>query len=140
MKVKIKVEKEFDIVTLVIHAGVRYWEDATINGVEDNEGTLTPCRDGALWKPIIDIESGIVSNWNKGTEAEIHFNVCDAGSYYLQDKDGANILSIENNYVPNIACPAGGGYGDYIIMNIDKDGKIKGWNPDIDDFLTEEDE
>lgn len=40
--IKLKVEKEFDIKTLVVSANVRYWEDSTINGVEDKDGTLTP--------------------------------------------------------------------------------------------------
>jgi len=44
MKRTIKVEKEVDIKTLHVQANVRYWEDATVNGVEDEEGTLMPCR------------------------------------------------------------------------------------------------
>ena len=29
-----------------VSAGVRYWEDATINGATDTDGTLTPMRKG----------------------------------------------------------------------------------------------
>jgi hypothetical protein len=33
-------------------------------------------------------------------------------------------------------CPHEEGYGDYIIMNIDADGKIGDWDTDaLDDFL-----
>ena len=28
-----------------VSAGVRYWEDATINGATDTDGTLTPMHD-----------------------------------------------------------------------------------------------
>jgi len=139
MKATIKIEKEVEIKTLVIKANVRYWEDATIDGVEDVDGTLTPCKDGDLWKPVIDIDSGIIQNWDKGIEASIHFKVCDEGSYYLQDEEGTTVLSIEDNYVPKIACPKDNGDGDYIIMDIDKDGKIADWKQNIDDFLEDED-
>ena len=32
-----------------VSAEVRYWEDATINGTEDTDGTLTPLRKDACW-------------------------------------------------------------------------------------------
>ena len=38
MKAKIKTTKEVDITTLLVDAGVRYWEDATVNGTEDEQG------------------------------------------------------------------------------------------------------
>lgn len=138
MKAKIKVTKEVEIKTLAIAAKVRYWEDATINGIEDKDGTLTPCKEGDLWKPIIDIDSGVINNWEQGTMARIHFKVCDSGSYYLNDEEGNTVLSIEEYYVPKIACPAENGYGDYIIMDIDENGKIANWKIDIDDFLEED--
>jgi hypothetical protein len=31
------------------------------------------------------------------------------------------------------------GYGDYIIMTIDENGKIKNWKPEFDEFLIDED-
>jgi len=139
MKVHIKTTKEVEIKTLVIHANVRYWEDATINGESDEDGNIIPCKDGNLWKPIIDIDSGIIQNWDKGNKASIHFKVCDEGSYYLQDEEGNIILSIEANYVPRIACPKENGYGDYIIMDIDENGQIARWDPNIEDFLDDED-
>jgi hypothetical protein len=137
MKAKILVEKEVDIKTLSVEAGVRYWQDATVNGTEDTDGTLIPCRDGELWKPVIDIESGIITNWIKGNTASIHY-VCDSGSYHLLDAEGNRVKSIENDYVPDIMCPVGGGYGDYIIMNVDSDGKIDRWHPIINDFFESE--
>lgn len=139
MKVTIKVDKEVDIKYCQIKAQVRYWDDATVDGVEDTEGTLIPCREGELWCPLINIETGEIINWSKGVSAKVHYKVCDAGSYYLQDNDYVTHLSIEDDYVPNGLIP--GEYGDYIIMDIDMNGKIKQWKSRIDlsDFITEED-
>jgi len=89
---------------------------------------------------VIDIDSGIITNWKQGVKAEVHYKVCDEGSYYLQDAEGNTILSIEQDYVPKIMCPNKNSYGDYIIMNIDENGQIANWNsdPDIEDFFTED--
>lgn len=132
MKSVITIEKEVDIKTVEVRAHVRHWEDATINGVEDEEGKLTPCREGDLWCPIIDMDSGVIRNWPKGTTASVHFKVCDGGSYFLKDADGNVVLSREDDYVPNELIP--GSYGDYIEMQIDENGKIADWNPSLEDF------
>ena len=139
MKARIKIEKEVDIKYCQVKAEVRYWEDSEVNGVEDENGNLIPCRVGDLWCPLIDIDNGVIINWEEGKEAKVHYKVCDAGSYYLQDEQGETILSIEDNYVPNSLIP--GEYGDYIVMTINKDGVIKEWksSPDISDFLNDED-
>jgi len=140
MKTKIKIEKEVEIKFLQVKAGVRYWEDATINGVEDENGDLTPCRVDDLWCPNIDIDTGIITNWKQGTTANIHFKVCDAGSYYLLDENRNDVLSIENDYVPAILCPKENGYGDYIIMDVDENGKIDKWKIKLGDFRHDDDE
>jgi hypothetical protein len=31
-------------------------------------------------------------------------------------------------------CPKGEGYGDYVIMNIDSDGKIEKWQVNFSEF------
>ncbi len=141
MKTTIKIEKEVEIKTLSAKAGVRYWEDSEINGVEsdDDTGLLIPCREGDLGCPVIDIDTGIIQNWTKGVEAIVHYKVCDDGSYYLHDADGEVLLSIEGDYVPNIMCPEGEGYGDYIKMKILADGQICNWNPTLKGFVDEED-
>ena len=134
MKATIKVEQEVDIKKLEIRADVRYWEDAVINGEPDEDGTLTPCREGNLWCPVIDIESGVILNWQQGVKADIHFKVCDSGSYYLVDAHDKRVLSREDDYVPNSLVP--GSYGDYIVMQIDETGKITNWpaNPSFEEF------
>jgi hypothetical protein len=122
MKATVTIEKEVDIKMVEVRAHVRYWDDATINGVTDEEGTLTPCREGEMWCPIIDIDTGVITNWTKGVKANVHFKVCDGGSYFLKDANGKVVLSREDDYVPNELIP--GSYGDYIEMSIDENGKI----------------
>ena len=133
MKAKIKIEKEVEIWAVQVHAGVRYWEDATVNGVEDTDGKLIPFRNGDYWRPLIDIDNGVIIGWPKGTTADVHYKVCDDGSYYLKDRDGNDVMCIENDYVPNNLIP--GEDGDYIIMQIDGQGRITNWEkPSFRDF------
>ena len=86
--VKVTEERELKLSKLRLSAGARYWEDATVNGVEDDEGTLIPFREGDYWCPIIDIDSGTIDNWPKGMTASIHYKVCDDGEYWLIAEDG----------------------------------------------------
>ena len=138
MKALVKIEKEVEIKTLVVEAKARSWEDAEINGESDEEGELIPFKKGDLWCPIIDIDSGIIKDWPKGTIAKIHFKVCDCGSYFLKDEEGNTVLSIEGDYVPKIMCPKENGYGDYIIMDIEENGQIQNWKADISSFQPED--
>ena len=135
MKANIKMKKEVEVKTLIVDAGVRYWEDATVDGVEDEQGDLIPCREGERWKPIIDIETGVITNWKQGVKANVHYKVCDDGIYHLADEQG-NILLTKEYYVPKILDLDGESFGDYIILNIDENGKIADWNnkPKITDF------
>jgi hypothetical protein len=136
MKAIVKIEKEVDVKYCQLNVQPRYWEDATVNGVEDTDGTLLPCKSENMWKPLIDIDAGVIVNWEIGKTAKIHFKVCDEGSYYLLDEQNNVVLSIEEDYVPNKLIP--GEYGDYIIMDIDENGKIDKWNPRLTDFMGDE--
>lgn len=138
MKATIKIEKEVDLKTLHVEAGVRYWEDTEINGEPDTEdGDHVPCKFGDLWKPIIDLETGQILNWEQGKKANVHYKVCDVGSYYIKDAEGNTAMSIEQDYVPSILSPKENGYGDYIIMDIDENGFIQKWKPDLSSFENE---
>jgi len=121
---------------LAARCGVRYWEDAEVNGVKDEDGSLIPCRDGDDWCPVIDIDTGIVQGWPEGTTADIHYKVCDDGEYALRDYAGDTVKRIEG-YVPKIMCPGDNGYGDYVIMQIDGSGKIHGWVAALGAFQDE---
>lgn len=139
MKITLKIEKEFDAKFLQVEAGVRYWEDATVNGVEDTEGDLIPCRDSDTWSPIIELETGKIVNWEIGKSADIHYKVCDDGKYLLQDVNRDHIKTVQDYVISDLAIGESG-YGDYIIMKIDENGMIEGWSPTLEDFMDDEDD
>ena len=111
-----------------VGANVRYWEDASVNGVEDTHGTLIPFRKGDSWEPVIRLADGVVMDWPQGAEADVNFKVCDAGEYWLLDKDRKRIAKWSGFYVPNdFLCHGNNGHGDYIILKIGADGLIDKW-------------
>lgn len=140
MKVEMLVKKEVEITALQVNANVRYWEDSEINGEPDTEdGDNMPCKDGDMWKPLINVETGQILNWEIGKAANIHYKVADECGWELKDENNVVIPSAEDGYVPETLCPEGGGYGDYIIMNIDENGFIANWEFNISDFNGDED-
>ncbi len=118
---------------LEVSAGVRYWEDATLDGEPDTEG-LIPLRSDDRWTPVIELASGRVLNWPSGVEAAIHYKVCDDGDYWLLDADQERIAKWKDYYVPDgLLCVGSSGFGDYIIFNIGGDGRIAAWKaPSLD--------
>lgn len=150
---------EINIATIQVDAKVRYWEDATVNGERDidfyeskGEGEpKIPCAvkikdtpreniysDHWRWRPTIDIDSGQIINWAVGTEARVHYKVCDEFSCTLLNDEGKEILAYED-YVPSFMYPQEDGYGDYIIMDIDKEGFINNWDARrVESFVNEE--
>jgi hypothetical protein len=140
MKIEVTKKVSVEVTTLNVKAGVRYWEDSIVNGEEDTDGKLIPCRDGDYWCPIIDIETGVIKNWQQGTTAEIHYKVCDDGIYTLHDESGNdNEVARKEGYVPDFLNTKEVGDGDYIVMDIDENGQIQDWdNSDIGDIADEE--
>lgn len=135
MKATIKIKKEIDVQYLEIDAHVRYWEDADVNGVEEQEGNPTipfSDKDTGHWNLTIDVESGKIVDWPQGTEASVHYKVCDEGVYTLKDKDMQPILTVES-YVPDCLGISESSYGDYICFNVDENGKIEDWSFSEDD-------
>lgn len=111
-----------------VEAAVRYWEDATVNGVEDSNGSRIPGRSGEVWHARIQLLDGIVEEWPAGTEADIHYKVCDQGEYWLADAAGCRIAKWRGYHVPNaFLCHGDEGFGDYIIMSIAGGGGIEGY-------------
>lgn len=133
------IEQQIPIKYLNAICHVRYWEGAKINGIyAEEDGSNIPCKDKANWDVLIDIDTGQIKNWPKGTTAEIHFKVCDAGCYKLLDENLKIVKEIDG-YVPSIMCPEGDGYGDYVIMNISSNGIIEKWdNSDLSEFEDEQ--
>lgn len=116
-----------------VEAEVRYWEDARVNGVEDEDGSRIPGRIGDLWKVRIDLLDGIVEGWPEGVEADIHYKVCDQGEYWLTSDD-KRIAKWKGYYVPDdFLCHGSDGFGDYIILSVAIGGGIVGYTmPRID--------
>lgn len=133
-KITITETAEHDVKFLKADCGVRYWEDGKVNGVDDDDDNpAMPFASKDGWKILIDIEAGAILDWPKGTAADVHYKVCDAGVYSLLDADRKEVKQIDG-YVPSIMCPEGNGYGDYVIMKIDGDGRIANFVPDLSDF------
>lgn len=126
MKYILNLPTEIEITKVQVKAGVRYWEDATVDGVDDTDGSLIPCKNGDIWMPLIEIDTGKILNWEMGKVATIHYKVCDSFLCELLDNFGEAIKTYEG-YVPDFMCPKDSGYGDYIIMDIDENGFIKDW-------------
>ncbi|MFA2923367.1 hypothetical protein [Acinetobacter pittii] len=127
------------IKTLVVKAQVRYWDDSDINGVADTEdGASVPCKNGEMWSPRIDVESGLIENWELGKTAFIHYKVVDCCGFELIDSEGHVVVSRDDGYVPRTLYPAQNGYGDYIIMKIDAKGQIENWKFNLEDFQDED--
>lgn len=130
MLIEVIKREKIEVDRLRAECGVRYWEDATVNGVEDADGTRIPLRFGDYWSPTIMLETGRILDWPEGTTAGLHYKVCDDGRYSLLSPHGEIVASIDG-YVPKIMCPLKSGYGDYVIMNIGPDGVIDGWHADL---------
>lgn len=134
IEIKIQRTETVQVKYLKVEAGVRYWEDAEVNGLADEDGSAIPCRSGDAWCPVIDLDTGIIQDWPANTIADLHYKVCDAGRYALLDADH-NEVCVKDGYVPDVMCPTGGGYGDYIIMHIGPDGVIANFDgTDLDEF------
>ena len=122
-------------VYLRVKAPPRYWEDATVNGVKDQDGSLIPFRHGDQWCPVIHLASGQLAGWPRGTSASVYYKVCDEGEYFLSDKNGALICKYRDAYVPDSLLCHGldlygdrqRGFGDYIILEIGETGLINGY-------------
>lgn len=132
--VRITSTNDYEVSRLIADLGVRYWEDAYVNGIEDVHGDLIPLRSGDAWIIDINVKTGAIANWPKGTTASTHYKVCDGGIYTLIDSSGNVITKRNDLYVPDMLAPSGHGYGDYVILDIDEDGNIRGWEPEFSLF------
>ena len=118
MKVKVKCEVVMDATTILVDTYVRYWEDTDVNGQPDDADTpKIPCavksdNGSYCWKPIIDIETGQILNWQQGVTANVHYKVCDEFECRIIDEKGGERCLIKDyeGYVPDFMCPKESGY------------------------------
>lgn len=128
MQVNAPTTHSVNLKAISVKAGVRYWEDAEVNGHADLDGSRIPLRVGAYWQPVIELEGGRILNWPAGTIASIHYKVCDDGEYALLDSQG-KALAVRKGYVPDMLAVGEDGEGDYIILEVGSDGQIQDWQP-----------
>ena len=138
------VRDELPLMCIRLSAHVFYPEDAHIcisgSWVRDNHDgapkmpCLEPDGEGAwIWHLIIDPRIGKVVNWpvayNLPIEAKVHYKVCDeCGIEFLVGGKYRCNNDCNSGYVPDFLAIDKEGYGDYIIITIDKDGYIKNWS------------
>lgn len=124
---------EYEAHTLEIDAYFRYPEDASYwdeNDIEhecDNENPEIPCFDGHNWKPIIDINTGKILNWDKPYAAYVFGKICDEFCCKVKGINGEVLIDYEG-YVPDCMAILSNGFGDYIDMMVNSDGIIQDWN------------
>lgn len=141
MEINVKriVKETVNVKYVFADFGVRYFEDAYVNGNEDDaENPKIPCVKDGRWQIEVDIDEGRILNWTNGVTAEVHYKVCDDGTYKTYDENH-NLLYEKDDYVPSIFSQDDEGYGDYVYLTIESDGKIKNWSVDeemIEDLLS----
>jgi hypothetical protein len=132
-----------------LHSNIRYVEDAIVNGENDDENNpRMPFiekvnKDEVFWTIDIDANTGVVKNWPTGMTAQVHYKSCDENDISFFGLGGNLLREVHWCYVPDFLSIEDSGYGDYIIINIDENGKIHNWELNdeiICDFLNDEDE
>jgi hypothetical protein len=115
-----------------VRAVVRYWEDSSVGGRADEDGTMIPCRVRDAWCPTIQLSDGMIVGWPDGVSASVHYKVCDDGEYWLLDAKGSRVGKWNGHYVPgSFLCHGETGYGDYIIFDVTEAGYVAQWKPPV---------
>ena len=136
----IKVTREVEVRYLQVDLGVRYWEDATWNGRDEDDNVpnmygINSSGDRLEW--TIDLKSGKILGWPEGATATTHYKVCDDGVYKALDGGFHEVAEVDG-YVPAMLYPGRNGYADYVILDIDHQGKIKDFFVDLTFFEESE--
>ena len=141
---------------LHVTAGVRYWEDTKIDGVADigidelaKDETAKPRMPFAVerkfsksneydWDIKIDVDEGVIIGWSDfNVSASTHYKVCDECEirYYVDDR----LMCHYEGYVPKFLALSDGSWydGDYVVLDIDKNGKISHWDSAIGEDWVE---
>lgn len=146
-KYRFEVVEESRILNTRLH--VRYTENGKVNGVRDidyqEQPELTPSmpfmqKEGSsyYWCLRIDVNEGIVLNWPTGIVADTYYKVCDECE--INYEVNGNVIATNDGYYycPDFLSLEDEGYGDYVILHIEGDGKIRNWNPKLVDKWLDE--
>ena len=88
----------------------------------------------------IDIKTGKIKDWPKGTTAKTLYKTCDDNTISFIGHNG-KILREVDCYVPDFLAIEDWCYDDYICIKIDEDGKINNFqlnDDDIEDIINYE--
>lgn len=131
MKYKILKPTEVEIVKLRVTVPyIRSWEDWPVDDKECEDGIGHPLFDGKDGIDFtIDVNTGVIEGWPKGTTMETWDKIRDEGIYELYNDKGECERCLECEYVLDVLDTRGDGYGDYIQFEVDSNGKIIDWNP-----------
>ena len=150
MEIERKIVEKINIKTMVCYMVPRFYEDSDMyigekkieigkNGegipqeIFDNFDIETSCSIFTKYfakekfiKFVIDINTGVITNWPEGLEADIWWKVCDQGLYQYYD-DNDHLVTEYDGYVPDELSITDEGFGDYVGMQISEKGLIHGW-------------
>lgn len=144
MKRNIVTTEEVELAGAECWIHPRYWEDSEINGVADDaENPKMPLIAEHLgekaWHIIINFDTGQICNWPQGTTASVHYKSCDENYIHILD-DQLGVVKEYDGYVPDFLCPKEMNDGDYVVMDIDENGFIQGFNNNLDDIFDDEED
>ena len=132
---KVTVSRKVNLERLTIYALPVSWADTLVNGINDTpDGDNIPCKFGGTWCPVIEIDTGRILNWKKGTTASIHYKLPGALGYEVADEYGKIIVDTIVSSVPKTLSIGTNGYKNTIIMNIVENGMIQDWEFEVSDF------
>jgi hypothetical protein len=132
------VPKISEIEYVRVRAGVLYWDDTNVNGEsDDNDNPRMPLiqeiNGEKNWVFDIDIKTGKIKDWPKGTTAETQYKTCDENTISFIGHNG-KVLRKVDCYVPEFLEIEDSCCGDCIFINIDEDGKINNFRFNEDDI------
>lgn len=129
------IETKVDLERLTIYALPVSWANTLVNGVNDTpDGNNIPCKFGVTWCPVIEIDTGRIINWKKGTTASIHYKLPGALGYEVADEYEEIIVDTIVSSVPKTLSIGTNNYKNTIIMDIDENGVIANWNFKWEEF------
>lgn len=112
-----------NFVYLKVEVEVRNWNGAYVNGVKDIQGDLIANRKENYWIIHIDLQKGIVKNWN-GKSAIINYKITPNSKYTFYNENNVVVKEV-TNYIPKALSSSK--HQNTISLIINENGKIENW-------------